>query len=371
MTETVECAVIGAGVVGLSVARAMARNGREVLVLEAEDRPGLGQSSRNSEVVHAGLYYPENSRKARACARGRMLLSEFCAAHSVPWREIGKLVVAADERERGELLRLRARGEANGAPDLRMLEAEDAARIEPELSCRAALFSPRTAILDSEALLRALLADAEEHGAILVRSSPVLGGACTASGTRLDVGGASAGTLLAATVVNCAGIHACRVAGSLVGFPAASIPTPRWCKGNYFALSGQAPFRHLIYPLHSGGGLGIHLTLDLAGQARFGPDVEWVEARTEPRYGVDERREREFVRAVRRYWPGLPGGALRPGYAGIRSKIAGPGDPPADFVVSGPREHGVPGVVHLFGIESPGLTACLALAEMVLRALGG
>ena len=360
--ERVDSVVIGAGVVGLALARALARRGREVLVLEAEDRVGTGISSRNSEVIHAGIYYPAGSLKARLCVAGNAALYAFCDEHGVAHRRCGKLIVAADESQVEALRQIRAKGDANGVPALRWLEGAEARALEPQLRCEAALLSESTGIVDSHGLMRALRLDAEAHGAMVVLKSPVLGGRATAEGLELRVGGDEPMTLSAARVTNAAGLGAVGLARSLEGIRPEALPTAHLAKGNYYALSGAAPFSHLVYPIPSQGGLGVHLTLDLGGQARFGPDVEWIQAEN---YDVDPRRADSFYAEVRRYWPGLPDGALHPAYAGIRPKIHGPSEAAPDFLIQREDAHGVPGLVNLFGIESPGLTACLALAEEV------
>jgi len=356
--------VIGAGLIGLAVARALARAGHEVVILEAEDAIGTHTSSRNSEVIHAGIYYPRGSLKARACVRGRALLYEYCAAHGVPHRRCGKLIVAADPGQLPELEAIRTKAHANGASDVVAITRGEAAAMEPELVCAAALHSPSTGIVDSHSLMLAYLGDAEDAGAVLALKSPFVRGALRSDETiELEVGGAEPTKIAARRVVNCAGLTAPGVARGFEGYPADLAPPQLYAKGNYYSLAKRPPFTRLVYPVPEPGGLGVHLTLDLAGQARFGPDVEWVERID---YRVDPARATGFYSAIRRYWPGLPDGALAPAYAGIRPKTSGPGEPPSDFVIQGPREHGVPGLVHLFGIESPGLTASLALAEDVL-----
>jgi L-2-hydroxyglutarate oxidase LhgO len=356
--DRVDCVVIGAGLVGLAVARALALAGREVVILEAEDAIGTHTSSRNSEVIHAGIYYPQGSLKARACVAGRERLYAYCAERGVPHRRCGKLIVAADAAQLAELEAIRRRAHANGVADVARVSPTEVHTMEPELSCVAALYSPSTGIIDSHALMLAYLGDAENAGAMLALKSPLEAARVRPEGIELRVAGAE--PLLAGTVVNCAGLRAPSVARCIAGYPPQLAPRELYAKGNYYTLARRAPFTHLVYPVPEPGGLGVHVTLDLGGRARFGPDVEWVGAID---YRVDPARAQAFYAAIRRYWPGLPDGALEPGYAGIRPKISGPGEPAADFVVQGPREHGVPGLAHLYGIESPGLTASLALAD--------
>jgi L-2-hydroxyglutarate oxidase LhgO len=359
-----DAVVVGGGVVGLACARALALSGREVALLEAEREFGTHTSSRNSEVIHAGLYYPPGSLKARSCERGRRALYAYLADKGIPHRRVGKLIVATTEAEIATLEGYKKTAHANGAGDLEWLDEAEAHRMEPQVRCVRALFSPSTGILDAHALMRALGRDAQEAGASLARNAPVLGGRVAGSRIELRIGGDSRGTLLARTVVNAAGLHAQDLARSIEGVPAGSIPETYYAKGHYFVLKGPSPFSHLVYPVAGGGGLGVHVTLDMAGRARFGPDVAWVPGID---YSFDESRAASFYPAIRRYWSGLRDGALEPGYTGIRPKIVGPGKPAADFLLQGPEAHGVPGLVNLYGIESPGLTASLALAEDVAR----
>lgn len=362
--ESVDCVVVGAGVVGLACARALALAGREVVILERERTFGTATSARNSEVIHAGLHYPTGSRRARLCVRGKELLYDYCLRRGVPHRRTGKLVVATSPSELPRLHALLAQARANGVADLELLTSAQARALEPEIACEAALLSPSTGIVDSHALMLALLRDAESAGAMLAVCSPVLRGRVTSQGVELDVGGASESTLRARAVVNAAGLHACEVASRIEGLAPRYVPVARFAQGAYFTLSGAAPFSRLIYPLPGEGGhLGVHLTLDLGSRARFGPSFRWVD---QIDYNVYPEDADGFVEAVRRYWPGLPDGALQPGYAGVRPKITGPLEPTADFRIDGPEVHGVPGLVSLFGIESPGLTAALAIAEEVL-----
>ncbi|MBX3637252.1 MAG: NAD(P)/FAD-dependent oxidoreductase [Rubrivivax sp.] len=361
--DRVDAVVIGAGVVGLAVARALALRGLETLVLESERAIGTGTSSRNSEVVHAGIYYPPGSLKARLCVRGKQLLYAFCTSHGVPHARCGKFIVATDDAQRTTLEQLLAQGRANGVEGLEPITARQALAAEPALRCVAALASASTGIFDSHALMLALQGDFEAAGGMLAFDAPVRAGGPAAGGLRLEVGGAQPMALEAGVVVNAAGLHAPALARRLDGLAPGCVPRAHFAKGSYYGLAGRSPFSRLIYPVPEPGGLGVHLTLDLGGQARFGPDVEWVEAID---YAVDPGRAAGFADAIRRYWPGLPEGALQPGYAGIRPKISGPGEPAADFVIQDARVHGVPGLVNLFGIESPGLTASLAIAEEVL-----
>jgi L-2-hydroxyglutarate oxidase LhgO len=361
--DRVECVVVGAGIVGLAVARALARAGREVVILEAEDAIGTHTSSRNSEVIHAGIYYPRGSLKAHACVAGRQRLYAYCASHGVPHRRCGKLIVASSEAQIPELREILKKAHGNGVDDVVEIPAAEALRMEPALRCVAALHSPSTGIIDSHALMLAYLGDAEAAGAMLALKSSLNAVRMANPGFELQVENTKIRTRF---LVNSAGLRAPSVARRIDGFPAGKIPPERYAKGNYYSLAGRPPFSRLVYPVPEPGGLGVHVTLDLAGQARFGPDVEWVERIS---YEVDPRRAERFYAAIRRYWPALPEGALAPAYAGIRPKISGPGEPAADFVVQGPAEHGIPGLVNLFGIESPGLTASLALADDVAALL--
>jgi len=364
----VECVVVGAGVVGLAVARALALDGHEVLVLEKERWIGSETSSRNSEVIHAGLYYPKGSLKAVLCLEGRRALYDYCREHGVPHKKIGKLLVACRDEDLASIERVWTRAHENGVDDLQWLGGNEVQALEPELSCIKAFFSPSTGIIDSHGLMLAYQGDAEAAGAMLAFRAPVLGGKVDARGFVLEVGGAEPMRLRTSLLVNSAGLYAPALARSVGGIPATTIPPAYFCRGVYFSLVGRSPFSRLIYPAPETAGLGVHLTLDMAGQARFGPDTEWIEGVD---YNVDPARGERFYAAIRTYWPWLPDGALQPGYAGVRPKISGPKEPAADFVIQGPAVHGIPGLVNLYGIESPGLTASLAIAERVRRLIGG
>ncbi|MGH8385598.1 MAG: NAD(P)/FAD-dependent oxidoreductase [Pseudomonas sp.] len=368
MSVDIQCVVVGAGVVGLAVARALAMSGREVIVVEAGDGIGTGISSRNSEVIHAGIYYPTGSLKAQLCVEGKQRLYAYCDDRDVSYQRLGKLIVATDQSQCAALQRLLEQGQCNGVADLQWLSENEAQALEPALSCVAALWSPSTGIVDSHGLMLALQSDAESFGASLAFKSPLLSARSTGQGFELHVGGVEPMVLSCQELINCAGLAGPEVASRIEGLSSRLVPAARLCKGSYFSLNGRAPFRHLVYPAPESAGLGVHMTLDLGGQARFGPDVEWVDAID---YRVDPARAERFYQAIRHYWPDLPDNTLQPAYSGIRPKISGPDEPAADFHISGPTEHGVPGLVNLFGIESPGLTSCLALAERVVESLAG
>jgi L-2-hydroxyglutarate oxidase LhgO len=360
-----DCAVIGAGVVGLAIARALAQKGREVIVLEAEGAIGTGTSSRNSEVIHAGIYYPEGSLKARLCVEGKQLLYDYATERGLPHRRCGKLIVATAPAQVAQLEAIAAKARANGVDDLVLLSRDEARAMEPNLECVAALHSPSTGIVDSHALMLSLQGDFEDAGGVLALKSAVVRAEC-ADGAIVLL--AQDGTALRCnSVVNAAGLAAPALARRFEGLPASAVPSAHFAKGSYFTLAGRAPFSHLIYPVPEAAGLGVHLTLDLGGQAKFGPDVQWVDSPDD--LVVDPKRGDGFYAEVRKYWPALPNGALVPGYAGIRPKISGPNEPARDFLVEGPATHGVPGLVNLFGIESPGLTSSLAIGRHVAALL--
>ena len=362
MTEKIDCVVIGAGVVGLAVARHMAMSGRETILLEAETLIGSHTSSRNSEVVHAGIYYPKGSLKARFCVAGKTLLYRFCEERGITVNRCGKFIVATSEAQVATLQGIVGKARNNGVNDLQFLRRDEALAREPNLHCVAALNSPSTGVVDSHGFMLGLQGDFEAAGGMLAFGSPIDHARCDTDGITVHTGGADAMALRADVVINSAGLFAPDLARKFAGLPPATVPPTFYCKGNYYSLAGRSPFSRLIYPVPEAAGLGVHLTIDLGGQARFGPDVEWVDHID---YEVDPKRADSFYAAIRSYWPALPDGALMPGYSGIRPKLQGPAAPAGDFVVQGPREHGVKGLVNLYGIESPGLTSSLAIAEYV------
>lgn len=359
--EKIDCVVVGAGVVGLAVARALALQGREVLVLEAASAIGTRASSRNSEVIHAGIYYAPGSLKARLCVEGRQALYAYCVERGVAHRRCGKLLVATSDAQVAQLQATMARAAANGVQDLVLLSGDQAMAMEPHLACKAAIHSPGTGIIDSHAYMLALQGDMERAGGVVVFNTSLAQAECAPAAIKII---ASDGTTLQAKcLVNAAGAQAQELARRFAGLPPGLVPPSHYAKGNYFTLSQRAPFSRLIYPVPEAAGLGIHLTLDLGGQARFGPDVEWVDSPDD--LVVDPSRSESFYAEIRKYWPALADGALVPDYAGIRPKIQAPGEPSRDFLIQGPADHGVPGLVNLFGIESPGLTSSLAIGRHV------
>jgi L-2-hydroxyglutarate oxidase LhgO len=358
--------VVGAGIVGLAIAREAVRAGHDVIVAEAEGHIGSGTSSRNSEVIHAGIYYPTGSLRERHCARSRRMLYAFCESHGVPYKKLGKLVVAVREADIEVLERLYAQAQRNGVEGLQTLDGVQAKRMEPALACVAAFHSPETGIIDSHRYMLALLGDIEAGGGALALNTPVERLSHIAIGWEVHFGGREPGSLVVDAVINSAGHGAQRLAAATEGYPPARVPRLVLAKGNYFAFTGRPVFSRLIYPAPVPGGLGIHVTLDLAGRMRFGPDVQWTDVYD---LDVDAGRAASFYPAIRSYWPALPEGSLVPDYAGMRPKLSGPGEPAADFMIDGPAEHGLAGLVHLFGIESPGLTASLSLAEAVVASL--
>lgn len=357
--ERVDCVVIGAGVVGLACARAFARQGHEVIVLERHGQIGTETSSRNSEVIHAGIYYDPGSLKARLCVRGNAMLYAHCKEYGVPFRRCGKIIVATDPAQFDTLRVYQERAVANGTHELRWLQPEEVAVLEPAVRCVGAVMSESTGIIDSHAFMESLLGDLEAHGGVVAFHSEVVGGGPSDGRILVET---EQLTLDAGLVINSTGLDAPSLARRLAAHASAEMPTAYYAKGQYYTLTGRSPFRRLVYPVAEAGGLGVHVTLDLAGQARFGPDVVWID-RVD--YRFDERNRERFVEAIRRYYPDLDEHRLQPGYTGIRPKISAAGEPAADFLVSGPQTHGVAGLIHLFGIESPGLTASLALADLV------
>ncbi|MEO7954780.1 MAG: NAD(P)/FAD-dependent oxidoreductase [Polaromonas sp.] len=363
--DRVDCVVVGAGVVGLAVARALALQGREVMVLESADAIGTGTSSRNSEVIHAGIYYPQGSLKARLCVEGKELLYAYCSERGVGHRRCGKLLVATSHAQLGHLQAIIDKARANGVPDLVLLTRDEARALEPELECVAAILSPSTGILDSHGFMLALQGDLEHAGGLVVPNSPVVQVYRAHDAMVLIVSGGT--ELQVNTLVNAAGLGAQALAARCSGLAPEFVPPSYYAKGNYFDLAGRSPFSRLIYPVPEAAGLGVHLTIDLGGQAKFGPDVQWVDSPDD--LVVEPARGDAFYAEVRKYWPALRDGALSPGYAGIRPKIQAPGEVARDFLIQGPAVHGVPGLVNLFGIESPGLTSALAIGDHVSRLL--
>ncbi len=372
MTEadnTVDCVVIGAGVVGLAVARAIATSpqfeGKDIFLLEAANAIGTGTSSRNSEVIHAGIYYPQGSLKARLCVQGKTQLYQYCEERGIGFKRCGKLIVASSESQVPQLQAIMAKAAANGVHDLVLLTREQARQLEPQLECHAAIHSPSTGIIDSHALMLSLQGDFENAGGILALNSAVA--SVNIASDAIQVIANDGTTLYTKVLVNAAGLYAPTLARQFDGLDPKHVPTEYYAKGNYFTLSGQSPFKRLIYPVPESAGLGVHLTLDMGGQAKFGPDVEWVESPDDLQ--VDAHRGDVFYAEVRKYWPALADDALQAGYAGIRPKISGPNDAAADFLIQGEKEHGIKGLVNLFGIESPGLTSCLAIGDYVQQML--
>lgn len=367
--NTVDCVVIGAGVVGLAVARAIATSksfkGKDILVLESANAIGTGTSSRNSEVIHAGIYYSEGSLKARLCVQGKTQLYNYCEERGIGFKRCGKLIVASSESQILQLQAIMAKAAANGVHDLVLLTREQARQLEPQLECAAATHSPSTGIVDSHALMLSLQGDFENAGGILALNSAVAN--VNIASNAIQVIANDGTTLYTKVLVNAAGLYAPTLARQFDGLDPKHIPTAYYAKGNYFTLSGQSPFKRLIYPVPEKAGLGVHLTLDMGGQAKFGPDVEWVESPDDLQ--VDAHRGDVFYAEVRKYWPALAEGALQAGYAGIRPKISGPNDAAADFLIQGEKEHGIKGLVNLFGIESPGLTSSLAIGDYVQHML--
>jgi len=354
--------VVGAGVIGLAIGRAAAMAGHEVIVAEAANAIGTGTSSRNSEVIHAGLYYPTGSKRAYHCPRARRMLYAFCASHGVPHRKCGKLVVATNERETSRIEEIYKQSQINGCENVELIDAGAARRLEPEAFCLAAMLSPETGIIDSHRYMLALRGDLEDHGGVVALNTPIKRVVQSNGSWEVHFGGADSQSITVDAVVNAAGLGAQKLARATEGYPQERVPRLVLAKGNYFAYSGRPVFSRLVYPVPIHGGLGVHVVLDMAGRMRFGPDVEWI---GEENYDVDATRAAAFYARIRDYWPGLPDNGLVPDYSGIRPKLTGPSEAAADFMIDGPREHGVPRLVHLFGIESPGLTSALSLGEEI------
>ena len=367
--ERVDCVVIGAGVIGLAIAREMALQGRETILLERENAFGTISSARNSEVIHAGIYYPKDSLKAKLCVQGNQLLYEYCRSHQVATQPYGKLIVASDASQMDDLQAIFYKAQNNGVPEIKMISGEQARALEPKLQCSAAILSSSTGIVDSHGYMLSLLGGFEDAGGMIAYQSPLISakaiGTNSAGGFELEIGGPDGMRLQTKLLINCAGMSAPAVAQKIEGLQDRHIPKAYFAKGNYFSLSGKSPFKHLIYPIPEPGGLGVHLTLDMGGQAKFGPDVEWLDIETEGQidYTVDPKRGDGFYEAVRRYWPGLVDGALQPDYSGVRAKIVPPNAPAGDFCFDTPKEHGLHGLFNLYGFESPGLTSSLAIAR--------
>jgi len=367
--EQVDCVVIGAGVVGLAVAREMALQGRETILLERENAFGTISSARNSEVIHAGIYYPKDSLKAQLCVQGNRMLYEYCRTHQVGTQPYGKLIVASDDSQLDDLQAILYKAQNNQVPDIRIISGEEAKALEPQLHCSAAILSASTGIVDSHGYMLSLLGGFEDAGGMVAYQSPLISakalGTNAENGFALEIGGADGMQIQTPLLINCAGLSAPAIAQRIEGLSATQVPKAYFAKGNYFSLSGKSPFTHLIYPIPEPGGLGVHLTLDMGGQAKFGPDVEWLDIESENQidYTVNPKRSEGFYEAVRRYWPGLKDGALQPDYSGVRAKIVPPNTPAGDFCFNGPRDHGLQGLFNLYGFESPGLTSSLAIAR--------
>lgn len=362
--DRVGCVVIGAGVVGLACARALAIAGHDVIILERANLFGSETSSRNSEVIHAGIYYAKDSNKARLCVKGRDMMYAYCESRGIPHKNCGKLIVAADSAQAENLAGIQKRAAANGVDNLTFLDPKQVLDLEPNVTCAGALLSPSTGLIDSHSYMLSLLGEAEDHGAMLAYMSPVVGGEVRNDGIVLRAGGDNPMEIICDTVVNAAGLYAQPISQSIDGIPADTIPGRYFARGVYFTLGGgKPPFTRLIYPMPDpAGGLGVHVTIDLGGQVKFGPDVEWID---EIDYTVDPSRGDRFYASIRKYWPGLPDDSLQPGYAGVRPKIHPKGSHETDFIIQGPDVHGIKGLVNLYGIESPGLTSSMAIAEDV------
>jgi L-2-hydroxyglutarate oxidase LhgO len=363
--EKLDAVVIGAGIIGLAIARALALSGREVVVLEKNSSFGQETSSRNSEVIHAGIYYPKDSLKASCCVTGNQLLYDYCIQRNIPHKKLGKLIVATHDNEIQTLTNYLENATQNGVHNLRLLSTSECRELEPEVNAVAAVLSPSTGIIDSHALMLEYISDIESNSGFIVYDSPVLAGKLTANQLTIRIGGTSNTSASCNVLINAGGLSAINIATTL-GLPSNLLPPPFYAKGHYFSLNQKSPFQHLIYPVANSAGLGIHATLDLNHRVRFGPDVDWIK---DEDYYFDETRKASFVAAIKRYYPALDEGSLTPGYTGIRPKISSPNSPPADFLIQSATQHGIKGLVNLFGIESPGLTSSLAISELVIRRL--
>ena len=367
--DRVDCVVIGAGVIGLAVAREMALQGRETILLERESTFGTISSARNSEVIHAGIYYPKDSLKAKLCVEGNRMLYEYCRTHHVATQPYGKLIVASDDSQLDDLQAILYKAQQNNVPEIKMITGEQAKSVEPELQCSAAVLSASTGIVDSHGFMLSLLGGFEDAGGMIAFQSPLISarpiGSKAQDGFELEIGGADGMKIQTKLLINCAGMSAPAIARKIESLSEEQVPKAYFAKGNYFSLSGKSPFKHLIYPIPEPGGLGVHLTLDMGGQAKFGPDVEWLEIDEENQidYTVNPKRGDGFYAAVRKYWPGLKDNALQPDYSGVRAKIVPPNTPAGDFCFNTPKDHGLEGLFNLYGFESPGLTSSLAIAK--------
>ncbi|MEM7500479.1 MAG: NAD(P)/FAD-dependent oxidoreductase [Pseudomonadota bacterium] len=362
MSGTIDCLVVGGGVVGLAIGRAMARSGQEVAVLESERQVGAHTSSRNSEVIHAGIYYQHDSLKARLCLTGKRLLYEYCEHRGVPHARLGKLIVASGSSEMEVLRDILRRGRGNGVTDLEWLEASQVRAFEPQVRADVAVLSPSTGIVDSHALMMSYQGDLEDRGGAVVLGQTVTRVVVESSGFAVHCDGEKQIAARSRTLINAAGLWASDFAHRIDGLSPSQIPATTYAKGHYFDYAAPSPFRKLVYPVPIVGGLGVHATNDLAGRTRFGPDAEWV---ADINYDFDATRKEAFVSQIVRYFPALEAARLSPAYTGLRPKLYQPGEVSADFMITGPSEHGVSGLVNLFGIESPGLTASLAIADYV------
>lgn len=367
--DRVDCVVVGAGVIGLAVAREMALQGRETILLERESSFGTISSARNSEVIHAGIYYQKDSLKAKLCVEGNRLLYEYCRSHHVSTRPYGKLIVASEDNQISDLQAILYKAHNNGVPEIKMISEDEAKALEPNLRCSAAILSASTGIVDSHGYMLSLLGGFEDAGGMVAYQSPLISakpiGSNAGGGFELEIGGVDGMKIQTKLLINCAGMSAPAVAKRIEGLNQEQISKAYFAKGNYFSLSGKSPFTHLIYPVPEPGGLGVHLTLDMGGQAKFGPDVEWLDIDTEEQvdYTVNPKRSEGFYAAVRKYWPDLKDSALQPDYSGVRAKIVPPNSPAGDFCFNGPKDHGLEGLFNLYGFESPGLTSSLAIAK--------